>query len=194
MIKSKIVTADNSDRERALKTLVVGFAADPFLRWLWPEPEKYLTLMPRYAEAFGGGAFENESAYMADGSRAVALWLPPNVVPDGVTIKAILNDGLRPEIAEDVDGVLKSMAAHHPREPHWYSPFIAPDPNWINLGLGAVLMKHALAKCDLGGRPAYLESSNPRNIPFYERQGFRVAGEIQSGTSPVITPLLRLPA
>lgn len=190
----EIITATTGDRERVLKTLVLGFAADPVARWIWPEPEKYLTLMPRFAEAFGGRAFENETVYMADSGCAVALWLPPDVEPDGTTMEAILGEGLRPEIAEDIDGFLKGMAAYHPNEPHWYLPLIAADPIWINRGLGAALMKHALRRCDQDGLPAYLESSNPRNISLYERHGFKVIGEIQSGTSPVMTPMLRPPA
>ena len=58
-------------------------------------------------------------------------------------------------------------------------------------GLGTVLMKHALRRCDEEGVPAYLESSNPRNISFYERHGFKIVGRIQSGSSPVLTPMLR---
>jgi hypothetical protein len=41
--------------------------------------------------------------------------------------------------------------------------------------------------------PAYLESTNPRNIPFYESLGFCPVGIIQSGTSPEIVPMLREP-
>jgi len=39
----------------------------------------------------------------------------------------------------------------------------------------------------------YLESSNPRNIPFYERLGFERLGAIQAGTFPQIVPMLRKP-
>lgn len=188
-----IITATASDRERAVNTLILGFAADPVARWIWPDPETYLKLMPRFAEAFGGRAFEEETAYVADSGRAVALWLPPKVEPDGEAMDTILSEGMRPEIAEDLEGFFKAMAACHPHEPHWYLPLIAADPSWINRGLGAALMKHALRRCDQDGLPAYLESSNPRNISLYERHGFKIIGEIQSGTSPVMTPMLRLP-
>jgi hypothetical protein len=40
---------------------------------------------------------------------------------------------------------------------------------------------------------AYLESSNPKNIPLYERHGFELLGTIQVGTSPPIFPMLRTP-
>jgi hypothetical protein len=50
-----------------------------------------------------------------------------------------------------------------------------------------------LAAIDEQRLPAYLESSNPDNIPLYERQGFTVLGVIQVAGSPPITPMLRRP-
>lgn len=41
------------------------------------------------------------------------------------------------------------------------------------------------------GAVAYLESSNPLNVPLYERFGFEVIAEIQTGDSPTIWPMLR---
>ena len=83
------------------------------------------------------------------------------------------------------------MADYHPQEPCWYLPLIAADPAHTGQGLGAALMRHALAKVDADGLPAYLESSNPRNISLYQRYGFEVMGEIQAGSSPVMTPMIR---
>ena len=106
-------------------------------------------------------------------------------------MSAVMEQTLRPEIAADIGAVMEGMAEHHPREPHWYLPLVAADPNWIGQGLGALLMKHALRRCDEEGVAAYLESSNPRNISFYERHGFKIIGRIQSGSSPVLAPMLR---
>jgi hypothetical protein len=36
-----------------------------------------------------------------------------------------------------------------------------------------------------------LESSTPRNVPFYRRFGFESIGEIKTETSPVLTPMVR---
>ena len=66
---------------------------------------------------------------------------------------------------------------------------------WIRqgAGYGTELMKHALQRCDADRKLAYLESSNPRNTPFYERLGFERLGAIQAGTFPQIVPMLRKP-
>src|SRR3546814_12966763 len=47
-----------------------------------------------------------------------------------------------------------------------------PYTTLFRSGHGDALMAYALAQCDCDHAPAYLESSNPRNIPFYQRHGF----------------------
>ena len=187
----EVKSADENMKASAISTIVLGFAADPMVRWTWPDSSEYLRVMPRFVKAFGGRAFEHGTAYITEGARAAALWLPPGVEPDEAAMGAVLEGALRPEIAGDVGVILKGMAEHHPHEPHWYLPLVAADPNWIGQGLGALLMKHALRRCDKEGMAAYLESTNPRNLSLYERHGFRIMGKIQSGSSPVMTPMLR---
>ncbi|WP_275185048.1 N-acetyltransferase [Bradyrhizobium sp. CSA112] len=187
----EVISAGANDRANAISTIVLGFAADPMARFAWPDPSVYLRIMPRMVNAFGGGAFEHGTAYITEGARAAALWLPPGVEPDEAEMNAIMEESLRPEIAGDIGAIMKGMAEHHPHEPHWYLPLIAADPKWIGQGLGSLLMKHALRRCDEEGIAAYLESSNPRNISLYERHGFKITGRIQSGSSPVVTPMLR---
>jgi GNAT superfamily N-acetyltransferase len=191
MAVPEIKSADANHRARAISTIVLGFTADPMARWVWRDPAVYLRVMPRFVDAFGGRAFEHGTADVAEEVRAAALWLPPGVEPDEATMDAIMEETLRPEISEDIGAVVKGMAEHHPNEPHWYLPLIAADPNWIGQGLGTLLMKHAVRRCDEEGVAAYLESSNPRNISFYQRHGFKIVGKIQSGSSPVLTPMLR---
>jgi len=85
------------------------------------------------------------------------------------------------------------MERSHPREAHWYLPQIGVDPNAQGKGIGAALMAYALARCDQEQSPAYLEASKPQNIPFYKRYGFEVIAEIQIGSAPPVTPMLRRP-
>ena len=192
MAVQPVVRSASADiQANAVNTIVLGFAADPMTRWVWPASSEYLRIMPQFVMAFGGRAFEHGTAYITERARAAALWLPPGIEPDDVAMAAIMAQTLRPDIADDLGHVVQGMASYHPREPHWYLPLIAADPHWIGQGLGALLMQHALRRCDEEGIAAYLESSNPRNISLYERYGFEIIGEIQHGCSPTMTPMLR---
>jgi len=192
MTAQPVVRSAGTDIQAStINTIVLGFAADPMTRWVWPDSAEYLRIMPQFVMAFGGRAFAHGTAYITDGARAAALWLPPGIEPDEAAMAAITAQTLRPDIADDLGHVLQGMAKHHPHEAHWYLPLIAADPHWTGQGLGALLMKHALRRCDEEGIAAYLESSNPRNISFYERHGFEIIGEIQHGSSPTMTPMLR---
>ena len=56
-------------------------------------------------------------------------------------------------------------------------------------------MRSRLARCDAARLPAYLESSKERNVPFYERHGFRVTGELTiPGGGPTLWLMWRNPA
>lgn len=180
------------DRPAVIDAITLGFASDPLIRWLLPDASAYLAIGPRMTEAFGGGAIEAGSAYLADEGKAAALWIPPGLALDDSEIGAILSANVRPEIREEVNALFAEMDAFHARyKPCWFLSMIAADPAWLGEGLGSALMSHALRRVDADGLPAYLESSNPRNISLYQRHGFEVLGEIQHGSSPVITPMLR---
>ena len=87
--------------------------------------------------------------------------------------------------------LFERMAGFRPREPHWYLPLIGVDPAHQGKGCGAALLSFALASCDRDHLPAYLESTNPRNVSLYKRHGFEPLGTIQVGQSPPLVPMLR---
>ena len=183
-----------SQRGKVVPTIVLAFAADPLVRWLWPDAGAYLSAMPELTVAFAGGAFDHGSAFCSEDHSAAALWLPPQVSPDSETLGALVQRTVAPDVLAEMAGVSEQMAAHHPDEPHWYLPLIGVDPARQGRGQGAALMKHALRQFDADGALAYLESTNPRNISLYERHGFEALGRIQVGSSPAIVPMLRQPS
>jgi ribosomal protein S18 acetylase RimI-like enzyme len=188
----EIRTATEEDRDMVLDTMALGFASDPFVRWMLPSAAVYLKVGPQMTEGFGGGAIGAGSAYIADEGKAVALWMPPGVKSDDEEMGKLLTANVPQEIQEDAMAVFAEMDAYHPHDaPCWFLPMISADPAWLGQGLGGFLMKHALRRVDEDGLPAYLESSNPRNISLYERHGFEVMGQIQHGSSPVVTPMIR---
>ena len=58
--------------------------------------------------------------------------------------------------------------------PHWYLAMIAVEPEHHGQGIGSALIQHGLKRVDADGLPCYLETSNERNIPLYERYGFNI--------------------
>jgi ribosomal protein S18 acetylase RimI-like enzyme len=177
--------------ERAVATIVLAFATDPMARWSLVDPSSYLTHMPALTRAFGGSAFSHGAAHQVGDFAGVALWLPPDVHADEATLAAIMQQAAPAERQAEAASIFEQMGSYHPREPHWYLPLIGVDPSHQGKGLGSALLRHALAECDRQRAVAYLESSNPVNIPLYERHGFKRLGVIQEGSSPQLVPMLR---
>jgi GNAT superfamily N-acetyltransferase len=179
------------DEAKAIATIALAFASDPMMRWSFTDPAVYWAVAHDFIRAFGSNAFAHGSADMAGDFAAVALWLPPGIEPDGEAMGRIIEAHIPPEKMEDGGGIVEQMHKFHPEEPHWYLPLIGTDPVQQGKGYGTALMAHAMKRCDESRLPAYLESSKPANVPFYERFGFNVMGLIQQGSSPPLTPMLR---
>jgi GNAT superfamily N-acetyltransferase len=194
MIKSIIKNAATaSDEASTIDVLVRAFSADPFAQWIWHDPQQYHMHFPCFVRAFGGKAFTHESAYYVNSFAAIALWLPPNVHPDEEKLISVVQHTVSEQIQKDFFRVFELMSGYHPSEPHWYLPLMGVDPLQQGKGFGSALLQHTLIQCDHDSKFAYLESSNPRNIPLYERHDFELLGNIQAGTSPPIFPMLRRP-
>ena len=58
----------------------------------------------------------------------------------------------------------------------WYLSIVGILPAYQNQGLGAALIRPVLELADEAGVPTFLETFTPRNEPFYQRLGYRVAG------------------
>ena len=106
---------------------------------------------------------------------------------------ALIEETASKEGNDDLFAALDEMGKWHPKDPHWYLFAIGVDPHHQNEGLGSILMEHALPKSDADGTLAYLESSSPRNVSFYQRHGFEVMQVIQVGSSPIFTLMAREP-
>lgn len=185
----KVFTRD--ERDKALDIFTLAFVDDPVMRWFMAEAGPYLKHLGAAQAALGGRALDHGTAYYLEDMAGAAFWLPPCVSVDEEAMGAFVTAAVPEKLMGDLGGVVEQMGTYHPQEPHWYLAVLGIDVHRQGKGLGSVLMKHALARVDREGATAYLESSNPRNIPFYERHGFEVIGRIQSGASPVVTPMLR---
>ena len=154
--------------------------------WLLPDPHartaqlyRLFATMTRHHHLARGGV---EVARDETGISAAALWDPPNQWQDtrkgqlAMTPTFLRVFGLRSMRGRAVQEVMKRA---HPEEPHWYLAVIGSDPAVRGQGFGQALMRSRLDRCDAEYCPAYLESSKPENVPYYERFGFAVTREIK---------------
>jgi GNAT superfamily N-acetyltransferase len=183
--------AEAGERSLLIETLASAFAADPAVRWMYPDAQQYDRHFPAFVRAFGGRAIEHGTAYCTGGYAGVALWLPPGIGPDEEALMALLETTVGERERSAIFAMFELMGSYHPSEEHWYLPLIGVDASHQGEGCGAALMKPALLLCDRDKRPAYLEATSRRSIPFYERHGFALLGTIQVGESPPIFPMLR---
>jgi len=181
------------ENSRIIDSIVLGFSTDPVLRWLYPEPRKYLTNFPTVIQLFGGGAFDHRSAYHIQNYAGAALWLPPDVHPDEEGLTELFQDSFDGAKLDEIFSLYEQMDNFHPDESCWHLAFISVDPAQQNQGFGSALMEHTLKAVDHDKKLAYLESTNEANLTLYQRHGFELVGNIQAGSAPSMFPMIREP-
>jgi hypothetical protein len=55
-LEPKTSVAKAGDQSRLLNTLASAFAADPAVRWMYPDAQQYRSHFPAFVRAFGGRA------------------------------------------------------------------------------------------------------------------------------------------
>jgi ribosomal protein S18 acetylase RimI-like enzyme len=162
-------------------TLAEAFDGDPVWSWMIPEKQR----RDRLTRLFGAllrYAIPRGHVYTTADQRAVAMWSPPQQwrlpVPAMLRAAPVMarSAGTRlPRLLKRL-GEIEEIHATKPAQ-HWYLEFIATADGTRGQGLGSALLSGALQRYDLAGLPVYLESSNPQNLPFYQRHGFTVTEE-----------------
>ncbi len=193
MLTMEVRPATGREQQAVIDIITLAFSTDPMARWAYPDPAIYLAVMPDTVRAFGGNGFAHGTVHLVDGNAAAAMWLPPGVHPDSERLAGLTEQHAPADRQADMAEVFQQMDGYHPKEPCWYLPLIGVDPVQQGRGYGSALLRYALERCDRDRIPAYLESSNPRNLPLYERHGFETMGRIQAGSSPTVVPMLRRP-
>jgi ribosomal protein S18 acetylase RimI-like enzyme len=178
----QITIATTADRGRVVATLVAAFAADPAFRYFFPEDEGY----PAHAAEFARYVFDKRvgagGVFLADGGGAVALWDPPErpSTMDQLDALDLPSDALARLDAYDT--LVHDLL---PTTPHWYLGMLATHPDHAGRRLGRAVMAAGVTRARAAGLPAYLETSNPRNVEVYRGAGFEVTTEASIVDLPI---------
>jgi ribosomal protein S18 acetylase RimI-like enzyme len=182
-------------------TLGRAFADDQLFTWVY-EGSAGDALERRLTSFFDvclRAGLRRGHTYAVDGDVGAAIWSPPDVdVFDDEHLEelVLLLAGHLGARAELVGEAFTLLGEAHPHDvPHFYLFVLGTRPDHRGAGVGSALLRHVLDTCDAEGLPAYLESSDPRNVPLYERHGFRVLQELEvSPGGPTARPMWRDPA
>jgi GNAT superfamily N-acetyltransferase len=199
MVTIEARPARKADIATLSQVLGRAFYDDPVTTWMLPDEKTRSARLPRlfatltrHHHLAGGGV---EVACDGPGIGAAALWDPPNRWKQSAREQlamlpsVIRTFGYRSAAAREVIELTKR---HHPEEPHWYLAVLGSDTVVRGRGFGQALMRSRLDRCDAEHCPAYLESSKPENVPYYERFGFTVTGEVVlPNGGPTLWPMWR---
>ena len=190
--------ARRADVSALSRVLGRAFHDDPVMRWLQPDAARRTAALPTFFATVARHHFlassASEVAVSADGVGAAALWDPPGRWQQTSREQVAMVPGVLRAFRGRLGAaraLAEQMKAVHPEEPHWYLAIIGSDPAVRGGGFGAALMRSRLQRCDAEGAPAYLESSNPDNVPYYNRFGFEVTGQIVVPDGPTLWPMWR---
>jgi GNAT superfamily N-acetyltransferase len=198
MGSTEIRKATMADNDRIAATLASAFEHDPTFSWLFPNAGKRRARLHGFF-AFAGPhlGLVHDETYMTEDATAAATWIPPDKWKQSVGEQLRMLPGMLRWCGAHtprVLGTLTKMEKAHPHDPpSWYLLALGTEQEHQGKGLGSALMHDMLGRIDELGLPAYLESSNPRNIPFYARHGFVEREPLRFGgdSGPIVTPMWR---
>jgi len=183
------------------EVLADAFAEDPVFAWLIPPDHRGRDSRLRtvFTSMSRGYLRQGKPCYLTSDVSAAALWAAPGkwtmplsqivleAAPSGLAFRGGLLRALRTQLQ-----IERLHAGQFPA--HWYLGYLGTRRDRQGEGLGTQMLREVLARADADGVPAYLESSNERNLPLYERNGFRVVGELRAlGHGPAIWRMWREP-
>lgn len=183
--------ATSDDVALLARICAAGFESDPVMSWVFPDASTRLgQLTTAFAGLVNSFLMPNSVMHVVDDACATfwrtPAWERPPEEGGG-------ESPWTPDVAERFRILDEGMRMAHPHEPHWYLNVVSTLPEQQGRGLGAAVLQPVLATCDAHGTPAYLESTNPRNLTLYRRQGFVDAGEIALPGGPSMTAMWRDP-
>ncbi|MHB8465266.1 MAG: GNAT family N-acetyltransferase [Acidimicrobiales bacterium] len=178
--------------------LASAFGEDPVCCWMAGQTDCEVRMTPFWRGLIKQGLrTPDHEISMSDDGGSVAVWrgidqwkLPPaDIVRSLPSLMASLRFRLPTALR-----LLATMEKSHPSAPHYYLEFLGTRRDRQGHGLGSAVISDMLDRCDTEGVPAYLESSNPRNVPFYARHGFVEQGVVHAPKGgPALTTMWREP-
>ena len=175
----RIDETGSADQSETVEVLCQAFRNDPVWSWVFPDPAHRRS----YWQLLVNGAARFPWTFHTPGFEAVSVWIPPDagefLPEDEIKLPEIVH-GWVGAAAERVLEVFRRFDAGHPRDQrHFYLGLLGTRDSARGHGFGMALLAANLARIDTEHAPAYLESTDPRNVPKYQAFGFQSIDRFQ---------------
>jgi ribosomal protein S18 acetylase RimI-like enzyme len=189
--------ATQADRDAVVRALSAAFYDDPLMRWVFPRDSRRLAALRRIHQMETDAFMDAGLVFLSANQQAAATWLPPGAKESVGPLTVLRNlptwaAASNPVRAFHALRALAMTEAKRPQQPHYYLGSVGAHPDFQGQGLGSALLDEMMPRIDEEGVPSYLLSSNARNLPLYQRYGYRILEELQiPHDGPVVWPMLR---
>jgi ribosomal protein S18 acetylase RimI-like enzyme len=166
--------------------LARAFHTDPPFVYMLPDPTERARVLPPFMRMFVKYAFMfGDPLTTAEKAEAVALWLPLDDLSDTSERDRQAGIDQIPAIfGADAFKRLMHIATiserfHQQSVPgkHLYLQFLSVEPSRQGQGLGSALIRAMTERADAEGLQCYLDTFQPRNVPLYQKHGFKITVE-----------------
>lgn len=186
--------ASRDDHARFVRGLVDAFWEDPLYGWIvGPAARRQEALLQYFGAKLRAARERGTLRACEDG--ALLVYEDHAAAPTPSAGLAAIGDLVPEPHLRRIREVFDAIDAIHPAQAHVYLDVIATDPARRGRGVGGRLLSQWLDENDQStGLPVHLQSSNPANLSFYRRHGFRQASpvELPHGAG-VLVPFTRDP-
>ncbi len=178
---------DAEARNFVVETVVRAFEFDPAFRYFFPSDSEYREQSRHLVEYLFDKRVAQGTAWAIAEAQAVALWDHPRSRLSASDIARDESLGVRLSQAIGRDAAKRlalydaaTTAAFPDNEEYWYLGILAVDPDHQGTGLGSAILKDGMARAHAEGLPAYLETTNPDNVPYYRYHGWDLVQTIET--------------
>lgn len=180
-----MMRATLNDRELVAGILIRSFVDNKSVNYIIKQDEKREQRLKHLMEYSFDICNLFGDVFISDDRKACALI----VVPDRkkVTIKSILLDIKMALSVTGFSNIKKAISREsaikkiHPAVPLYYLWFIGVEPSQQGHGTGSKLLTEIIQKGLSENRTICLETSTLKNIPWYEKHGFKTYRELDFG-------------
>lgn len=174
---------------RVVDVLTKSFDQEPLMNWMIKQDEQRPERLSRILTVAANVAAPYKESYLSDCGSGATIWFPPGKKPSPwglVQMLALLvrDSGIRrlPQTLK----VLGDVEKMHREKDFYLLWYIGVVPNMQRRGIGSGLIAPMLQKAKEEKVKVYVETADPANLPFYQRNVFSIYDQYEIPDGPKI--------